>query len=71
MELDPQTTITISAGSVEYSLEEAALTIDEMIRLLEEAKSEGATHIVGTSGNYRGAQWVRLGRTYDWADEEY
>jgi pyruvate-formate lyase-activating enzyme len=69
--MDPQTTITLSAGSVEYSLDEAAVPIEELIALLEEAKEDGATHVVGTSGNYRGAQWVRLGGHfgYGWADE--
>lgn len=51
----------ISAGSAEYNLEEAQIDIDEMIDQLERAKEEGCTHIVGLSGNYRGAQYVRLG----------
>lgn len=68
--LDRTAVATLSAGSVEYSLEEAAVEIDELIELLESAKSEGATHVVGTSGNYRGAQWTRLGRMYGWADED-
>lgn len=67
--MDPETTVTLSAGNVEYALDEAAVEIDDLIELLESAKSEGATHVVGTSGNYRGAQWVRLGRRYDWASE--
>lgn len=62
--------VTLSAGSVEYSLDEAAIEITELIELLQSAQSEGATHVVGTSGNYRGAQWVRLGRMYNWADED-
>lgn len=69
-DIDPTTTITLSAGSVEYSLDDAAVEIDELIDLLESAKSEGATHVVGGSGNYRGAQWVRFGRMYGWADED-
>jgi hypothetical protein len=62
--------VTISAGRVEYDINEAAVSIDDMIDMLESAKSEGATHVVGTSGNYRGAQWIRLGRSYDWADDD-
>ena len=69
-EFDKSTVIGISAGSVEYSAEKAARTIDEMIEMLEQAKEEGATHIVGFSGNYRGAQYVRLGRSFDWLDED-
>lgn len=65
-----ETTVTISAGNVEYSLDEAAVPIQEMIDVLESAKEDGATHVVGTSGNYRGAQWVRLGLDCSWADEE-
>ena len=69
--IDPTTTITLSAGNVEYSLDEAAVSIDDLIDLLESAKSEGATHVVGTSGNYRGPQWARIGSYsgYGWADE--
>lgn len=53
---------TMSAGSVEYSKAEAEVSIDDLIAALEEAKEDGATHVVGLSGNYRGAQYVRLGR---------
>lgn len=62
---------TISAGSVEYSIDEAIVDIDEFIEKLEEARDEGATHIVGLSGNYRGASYVRLGDpTVDYDDDE-
>jgi hypothetical protein len=60
---------TISAGNVEYSADEAAVDIDVLIAQLQEAKEDGATHVVGLSGNYRGAQYVRLGRV-DIADPE-
>lgn len=69
MTINSETTIGISAGSVEYSMDEAAMEIDEMIAMLESAKEEGATHVVGFSGNYRGAQYVRLGSHYDWLDD--
>lgn len=52
---------TISAGSVEYSKQDAEIDIEELIAQLEQAKEDGATHVVGLSGNYRGAQYVRLG----------
>lgn len=52
---------TMSAGSVEYSKDEAEVSIDDLIAALEEAKEDGATHVVGLSGNYRGASYVRLG----------
>jgi hypothetical protein len=52
---------TMSAGSVEYGKADAEVSIDELIEALEAAKEDGATHVLGTSGNYRGAQWVRLG----------
>lgn len=54
---------TVSAGSVEYSKTKAEVDIDEMIEQLQQAKEDGATHVLGLSGNYRGAQWVRLGET--------
>ena len=52
---------TIPAGSVEYSKSKARVDIDEFIADLQQAKEDGATHVLGLSGNYRGAQWVRLG----------
>lgn len=52
---------TMSAGSAEYSIEDAQVSIDELISQLQEAKEDGATHVVGLSGNYRGARYVRLG----------
>lgn len=51
----------MSAGSVEYSIENAAVEIDELIEALEEAREDGATHVAGLSGNYRGAKYVRIG----------
>jgi len=65
---------TLSAGSVEYSRSEAEVDIDELIRDLEQCKEDGATHVLGLSGNYRGAQYVRLGTPEldedDWSDED-
>jgi hypothetical protein len=60
---------TIAAGSVEYDKDEAAVEIDELISRLEAAKLDGATHVVGLSGNYRGAKWVRIGEVD--LDEDY
>ena len=37
---------------------------------LESLRDEGATHVLGLSGNYRGAQYVRLG-TPEMDEEEY
>ena len=68
--MEPETTITVGAGNVEYSAKEAAVSIDDVIEMLEAAKSEGATHLVLLSGNYRGAQYIRPQRGYDWLDDE-
>jgi hypothetical protein len=51
----------IAAGSVEYSKDAAQIPIDQFIQALEDAKEDGATHVVGLSGNYRGAKYVMLG----------
>lgn len=51
---------TVPAGSVEYSKTAAAVGIDDFIRAMERARDDGATHVLGLSGNYRGAQYVRL-----------
>lgn len=63
-------TVTLYAGSVEYDLEEAQQDIDSMIEALQSAKSEGATHVVLLSGNYRGAKYIRLRARYDWLSDE-
>lgn len=60
---------TISAGNVEYSKDKAKVFIDDLIAELESFKSEGATHVVGLSGNYRGASYVKLGRI-GWLEDE-
>jgi pyruvate-formate lyase-activating enzyme len=62
-------TIVLAGGGVEYSMSEARIEIDDLIAALEDAKSEGATHVVMSSGNYRGAQWARIGSSYDWASD--
>lgn len=51
----------IAAGSVEYDAESAEVDIDSLIEDLIAARDDGATHVLGLSGNYRGAQYVRLG----------
>jgi hypothetical protein len=61
---------TIPAGSVEYSKDAAAVEIEELIVALEEARDQGVTHVVGLSGNYRGASYVRLGTVCLEEDEE-
>lgn len=60
----------INAGSVEYDKSKAAVDIDELIEALEAAKEDGVTDIVGLSGNYRGAQYVRLSADIHYGDEE-
>lgn len=64
------TIIVLPAGPVAYDMNDAVIPIDDMIDLLESAKGEGATHVVGGSGNHRGARWQHLARMYDWADDE-
>lgn len=68
--MDVQNTVTLYAGNVEYSAEDAAVSIDELIGLLEGAKSEGAMHVVFLSGNYRGPQYLGISREYGWLDDE-
>jgi hypothetical protein len=58
--------VAITSGSVVYSLYEAAVGIDEMISALIEAKDDGATHVVGLSGNDRGARYVHLSTEPEW-----
>lgn len=60
----------ISPRSVEYAVEDAKVDIDELIAALEKAKEDGATHVVCFSGNYRGAQYVRLSTRVKFLDED-
>lgn len=49
------------SGSVEYDLSAAERPIDEMIEALIYLRyEEGVTHVVGETGNYRGAQYTTL-----------
>lgn len=63
----------IPAGLVEYSRDEAEVDINEFIEQLERLRDlDGVTHVVGLSGNYRGAQYVRLGEPeYDEDNDEF
>lgn len=63
---------TIPAGSVEYGKEDAEVDINDLIQQLERARdTEGVTHVVGLSGNYRGAKYVRLGEVEVDYGEDY
>jgi len=54
----------IDAGEVEYSATEAKIEVDSLIAALQRVKAQGATHVVGLSGNYRGPQYVNLSEPY-------
>jgi hypothetical protein len=69
VETENDDTIVLGGGSVEYSMTDARVAIDELIESLESAKSEGAEFVVMSSGNYRGALWQRIGVAYDWASD--
>lgn len=60
--------VYMSASTVEYDEHEAALEIDALISHLAQLRSDGATHVVGLSGNYRGAKYVALDLP-DWEEE--
>ena len=64
-----ENTVVLGGGDVAYSMAEAAVPIDDLIKTLEDAKSEGATHVVQSSGNWRGAKWMNTSLQYDWAED--
>lgn len=69
--ISKETTVGLYAGSVAYDLADAAVSIDELIEALVEARADGATHITGLSGNYRGgARYVRLHADLLWDGDE-
>lgn len=60
----------MGGGEVEYDLEEAMVPIDEMIDALVAARDiGGATHVVDSTGNWRGAQYQRTVTVFDLIDE--
>lgn len=61
--------IALDAGSVDYSAEDCAIPIDDMIEMLEGAKEEGATSVVFLSGNHRGPQYAHAPKHYEWLDD--
>lgn len=61
-------TVTLYAGDVFYDVNEAAVSIDNLIQMLEYAKEDGATHIVLLSGNYRGPRYLGLSLDFDWLE---
>lgn len=68
-DFNEDTTIALAGGGVEYDVKEAAVEIEALIQSLEEAKEDGATHVVMLSGNYRGAQWASVQSEWDWINE--
>lgn len=64
------TTVILSSGGVQYDVEEAQVSIDDLIAVLEGAREEGATHVVMESGNYRGARWASVVADIVWPEEE-
>ena len=55
------TAVFLSGGAVEYDYKQATVEIDDLIQALEEMKEQGAQYVTMSSGNYRGAQWQRIG----------
>ena len=61
-EATPANTAVFPAGGyVEYDHKQATVAIDDLIQALEEMKEQGAEYVAMRSGNYRGAQWQRIG----------
>ena len=69
---NPTTTpyVTLEFGDVEYDAEPATITIDDLMEILEQAKAEGATHVVGLSGNWRGGKYARIYPEICFGDDE-
>lgn len=70
MSFDKSTTAVLAGGGVEYSAEDAAIEIDALLRVVEDMKADGITHVVMSSGNYRGAQWASIRDHWNYADDE-
>lgn len=60
--------IALYVGDAEYSVEKASANLEFFINMLQTALEEGATDIVFQSGNYRGAQYVKVPIEWEWVD---
>lgn len=70
METDIKVYAGIGTSNVEYEIEKAEMPIEELIERLEQLQSDGVTHVVGLTGNYRGAEYVRLSKPWFLEDDE-
>ena len=63
-------TVVLEGGSVEYSIEDAAVLIDDVIEALGQAQARagGAEYVTMESGNYRGAKLMKFYASVDWAE---
>jgi hypothetical protein len=61
---------TLHSGQVAYDRNEAAVDISEFIEALEQAREDGATKVVGLSGNYRGARYVKISTSIGFEEDE-
>lgn len=69
-EINDNNTGVLSGGGVEYSMSEAATSIDDVIAALEDMKENGLEYVVMSSGNYRGAKWATVGADWAWAEDD-
>lgn len=69
-EFNSNVTVVLAGGGVEYSAKDAAVSIDDVIAALEQAKEDGAEFVLMSSGNYRGAKWASIGTDFDWMDNQ-
>lgn len=69
-EANDSNTGVLHGGGVEYSLSEAASSIQDVIDALEDMKENGLEFVVMSSGNYRGAQWASVGTDWNWAEDD-
>lgn len=58
----------MNTWQVEYNRDKAEVDIEDLIDELMELKDQGVEKIVGLTGNYRGARYIKLGMPYQ--DEE-
>lgn len=66
---DMSKVVVFASTGVEYDIEDAKVSIDDLIASLEEAKANGAEYVVQDSGNYHGAQWQAVTDSWDWAED--
>lgn len=61
----------MQSGSVEYSMESATVSLEDLREMVDDMEQQGVTHVVVASGNYRGAKWQHLPLGWEFQEDYF